>query len=135
MEESKLIQLKYSSAEGSRPSPEFMSPGEIALNRADGVLYYLHTDGDVRSVRTDEIDLGAIGLISVEDAFPGLTYDSSGGLLLDSTALRNLATYSAEVESSLNFLTLPTSDLLPTEETQFITLKGLNAAVIDMGYF
>jgi hypothetical protein len=131
----KRIQLKYIDSPGARPSPEFMSPGELAINRADGVLYYLHTSGEVRFVDTAKINLGAIGLISTESAFPGLTYDQSGGLYVDETVIRAAGFDDQTLEGNLAFEEFPTVIGLATTPTQLINLETLMNADIDQGYF
>ena len=130
-----LIRLKYIDAPGAAPNPEFMSPGELALNRSDGVLYYLHADGDIRTIRTNEISLGGIGLISTEEEFPGITYDKFGGLYVDSTVLTTIQGRSYSVEADIDFDSLPTSSEVATQANQFPTLGVVKNLDIDQGYF
>ena len=47
---SNKILLKRSNQTGKRPTPADLSPGELSLNYADGVLYYLKTDGTVGNI-------------------------------------------------------------------------------------
>lgn len=77
-----LIALKSSGASGNTPSAGAMSFGEVALNYADGILYYLKSDGltigniqntIVPGVNKDVIfnDSGAFGVSA------NLTYDKT----------------------------------------------------------
>jgi hypothetical protein len=47
---SNKILLKRSNQTGKQPTPADLSPGELSLNYADGVLYYLKTDGTVGNI-------------------------------------------------------------------------------------
>lgn len=47
---SNRILLKRSNQTGKQPTPADLVSGELSLNYADGVLYYLKTDGTVGNI-------------------------------------------------------------------------------------
>lgn len=45
-----IITIKYSDAPGAIPSPSSLEPGELALNRSQGLLFYKDVDGTVKPI-------------------------------------------------------------------------------------
>lgn len=45
-----VITIKYSDSPGAIPSASYLEPGELALNRSQGLIYYKDVDGTVRPI-------------------------------------------------------------------------------------
>lgn len=63
-----IVQLKRSSEPGKVPEPEDLQPGEVAINDADGVMYYKKSDGTVGNFSTDSAGDAVIQQIATEKA-------------------------------------------------------------------
>ena len=70
---STIVQHKRSEVVGSAPSPEDFSPGELALNLADGKIYSKNSSGSVVQMISYDSDL-----FTVPDAVD-LGYITDGG--------------------------------------------------------
>lgn len=63
-----IIQLKRSSESGKVPEPGDLVPGEVAINDADGVMYYKKADGTIGNFSTDSQGDALIQQIATEKA-------------------------------------------------------------------
>lgn len=79
-----IVSVKYTDVPGAIPLAAYLTPGELALNRSDGYLFYLDVDGNVKPIG----DLSG-AVVRPGGPFPEPGIDVSGTeFFIDNTVVR-----------------------------------------------
>jgi len=84
------IQLYRSSTASATPNPSDLQDGELALNTADGKLFYKDNSGNLGTLATSSGSSGSVTSVQVDGGTTGLSY--SGGPITTSGTITTAGT-------------------------------------------
>lgn len=92
MSDNTVIQIKRSDESGNTPNSSILNYGELAINYADGLLFYKNSLNQIRSIRTQDvfesINVGGNLLLPTSPS-DILTINSANGIVLTACTLND----------------------------------------------